>query len=202
MICYRRDDKSYRPKNKKNGRHLSGQSQGYHQDQSQVNCHNDTTYTSDHDGGIPRSPASSAPALSPPMRLGAANNPGRNTLVRQPGTFRNGNRQLDDGTAPSTTLSGGTSFGFRRCSCSVASLSNNAAQTASVKSPRAPTPSAADSHDVVPAVGTSVSSVVPSSQFFFFSTARTRASSDVPLGHGLSSATGTALPAPFPSTAA
>ena len=185
MICYRRDDKSYRPKDKKNGRHLSGQSQGYHQDQSQVNCHNDTTYTSGHHGGIPRSPASFAPAPAPQTRFGAAHHPGGNILARQPGTFRNGNRQLDGGTAPSTTLSGGTYFGFRKCSCSVASLSRNAAQIASVKSLRAPTPSADDSHGVVPAAGTGASSVVPpcpASFFFFFSTARTRASSDVSIG--------------------
>ena len=123
---------------------------------------------------------------------------------------------------------GGTYFDFRRCWCSVASLSSNAAKIASVKSPRAPTPSADDCHGVVPAAETSASSVVSSNQvmllFFFFcfdgekytqfssvhhlffcisfSTARTRAFSDVPLGHGLSSATGPALPAPFPSTAA
>ena len=75
----------------------------------------------------------------------------------------------DNGTAPSTTLSGGTYFGFRRCSCSVASLSSNAAQIASVKSPRAPTPSADDSHGVVPAAETSASSVVSSSPVIFFS---------------------------------
>ena len=72
------------------------------------------------------------------------------------------------GTAPSTTLSGGTSFCFRRCSCSVASLSNSAAHIASVKSPRTPTPYADDSHSVVPAAGTSASSVVSSSQVLFF----------------------------------
>ena len=113
--------------------------------------------------------------------LGTAHNPGGNTLARQPGTSRNGNRQLDGGTAPSTTLSGGTSFGFRRCSCSVASLSNNAAQIAFVGSLRAPTPSADDSHGVVPAVGTSASSVVLSSQVIFvFSVTRMRVSSDIP----------------------
>ena len=106
MVCYGRDDKSYRPNNKKNRRHLSGQSRGYHQDQGQVNCHNDTTYTSDHNGGIPRSPASSAPAPAPRMRFGAAHNPGGNTHARQPGTFATGNRQLDGVTATSTTLSG------------------------------------------------------------------------------------------------
>ena len=29
------------------------------------------------------------------MRFGAAHNPGENKCARQPGTFRNGNRQLD-----------------------------------------------------------------------------------------------------------
>ena len=72
----------------------------------------------------------------------------------------------------------------------VASLSMNAAQIASAKSQRAPTPSADDSHGVVPAAGTCAWSVVPLSQAII-STARTRALSDVPLGHGLSSATGT-----------
>ena len=107
MVCYRRDNKSSRPTNhKENRRHLSGQSRGYHQDQGQKNCHNDTTYTSDHHGGIPRLPASSAPAPAPRIRFGAAHNPCGNTHARQPGTFRTGNRQLDCGTAPSTTLSG------------------------------------------------------------------------------------------------
>ena len=208
MVYYRRDDKSSRPNNhKKNRRHLSGQSRGYHQDQGQVNCHNDTTYTSDHHGGILCSLASSAPAPARRMRFGAAHNLGENTLARQPGIFDNGNRQLDGVTAPSTTLSGGTYFGFRRCSSSVASLSSNAGQIASVKSPRAPTPSADDSHGVVPAAETSASSVVSSSQvifylFIYFRRRETRASSDVPLSHGLSSATGTTRPAPFPSAAA
>ena len=177
MVCYRRDDKSSRPNNhKKNRRHFSGQSRGCHQDQGQVNCHNDTTYTSDHQRGILRSPDSSAPAPARRMRFGAAHNLGENTLAHQPGTFRNGNRQLDGDTAPSTTLSGGTYFGFRRCSYPVASLSSNAAQIASVKSPRAPTPSADDSQGVVPAWGTSSSNVVSPSQviffFLFFSAAR------------------------------
>ena len=183
------------------------------QDQGQVNCHNDTTYTSEHHVGILRSPASSTPAPAPRMRFGAAHNPGENTLARQPGTFRNDNRQLDGDTAPSTTLSGGTYFGFRRCSCSVASLSSNAAQFASVKSPRAPTPSTDDSHGVVPAAGTSASSVVSSSQLivFFFDgeNARfqrrsprpwsefgdgNRASSAVSLNRGIHSAMGVRAP--------
>ena len=120
-----------------------------HQDQGQQNCHNDTTYTSDHLRGILGSPGSSSPACAPRMRFGAAHNPGENTLARQPGTFRNGNRQLDGGTAPWTTLSGGTYLSFRGCSCSVASLSSDVAQVASVKIPRAPTTSADDFHGVV-----------------------------------------------------
>ena len=49
----------------------------------------------------------------------------------------------------------------------VASLSNNAAQITSVKSPRAPTPCANDSHGV-PTAGTSASSVVPRRQVTVF----------------------------------
>ena len=171
MVCYRRDDKSSRPNNHKKKSSPTFRSiVAIFHDQGQVDYHNDTTYTSDHHGGILRSPASSAPAPARRTRFGAAHNPGENTLARQPGTFRNGNRQLDGGTAPSTTLSGGTYFGFRRCSCSVAaSLSSNAAQIASVKSPRAPTPSANESHSVVPAAGTSASTVVSSSKVIFFS---------------------------------
>ena len=119
-----------------NCRHLSGQSRGYHQDQGRVNCHNDTAYTLGQDGGIPRSPPSSAPAPAPRMRFGATHNPDENTLARQPGTFRDDNRQLDGGTAPSATPSGGTSFIFRRCLCSAGSLSKNAAHMTFVKSPR------------------------------------------------------------------
>ena len=186
MVCYRRDDKSSRSNNhKKNRRHLSGQSRGCHQDQGQVNCHNDTTYTLDHHGGIPRSPASSAPTPASRMCFGAARNPGGNTHARQPGAFRTGNRQLDGGTAPSTTLSGTPLLVSEDARVPGASLSNNAAQIASVKNLRAPTPSADDSHGVVPAAGTGASSVVPpcpASFFFFFSTARTRASSDVSIG--------------------
>ena len=57
------------------------------------------------------------PPLLPPLLLleGAlepATTPGENTLAHQPGTFHNGNRQLDGGTAPSTLL-GGTSFGAK-----------------------------------------------------------------------------------------
>ena len=191
------------------------------QDQGQVNRHNATTYTSDHHDGILRSPASSAPAPAPRMRFGAAHNSGENTLARQPGTFRNSNRPLDGDTAPSTILSGGTYFGFRRCLCSITSLPSNAAQISSVKSPRAPTPSADNSHIVVPAAGTSASNVVSSSQliFFFFDgeNARfqrrssrpwsefgdgNRASSAVSLNRGSTQQWGYALQTPPPSTMA
>ena len=187
MVCYRRDDKSSRPNNhKENPRHLSGQSRGYHQDQGQVNCHNDTTYTSDHHDGIQRSPASSAPAPAPRMRFDTAHNSGGNTHARQYGTFGTGNRQLDGGTAPSTTLSGTPLLVSKDARVPVANLSNNAAQIPSVKNPRAPTPSADDSHGIVPAAETGASSVVSSSQvmfifFPFLPATRTRASSDVPL---------------------
>ena len=168
MVCYHRGGKSSRPNNHtKNRRHLSGQSRGYHQVQGQVNCHDDNTYTSDHHGGIPRSPTPSAPAPAPQMRFGAAHNPGENTHARQPGTFRTGNRQLGGGTTPSTTLSG-TPFLVPDSRVPVASLSNNGAKIASVKSPRAPTPSSDDFHGVVPAAGTSASSVVPPSQVSVF----------------------------------
>ena len=73
MIYYRRDGKSSRLNNhKKNRHHHSGQSRGYHQDQGQKNCHDDNTYPSNHHGGIPPSPASSAPAPAPEMRFEAA----------------------------------------------------------------------------------------------------------------------------------
>ena len=99
--------KSSRPNNHmNNSRHFSGQSRGYHQDQGHKSCHNDTTYTSDHHGGIPRSPAFSALAPAPRVRFGAAHNPAKNTHVRQPGAFRSGSRQLDSGTSASAILSG------------------------------------------------------------------------------------------------
>ena len=80
-----------------------GQSRRY-QVQDEVNCHSGTTYTSDHHGGIPRSPASPAPDPALRIRFGAAHNPGRNTHARHLRAFRTGNRQLDGGTAPSITL--------------------------------------------------------------------------------------------------
>ena len=73
---------------------------------------------------------------------------------------------------------------------SVASLFNNEAQIASVKSPRAPTPPIDDSHGVVPAAGTSTSSVIPLSQVNI-STTRTRAPSAVSLCHDLRPSMGT-----------
>ena len=127
------------------------------------------------------------------MHFGSAHYPGGNTHAHQPGTFRTGNRQLDGCTAPSIVLPGTPLLDSEDSRVPIASVPNNEAQVASVKNPRASTPSADDSHGVVPAAQTSASSVVPLSQFCFFSTARTRASSDVPLGHELSSATETAL---------
>ena len=68
--------------------------------------------------------------------------------------------------------------------------SNNAAQIASVMSPRAPTPSVAYCHGAARAKGTSVVSTVPLSPGTI-STKGTRASCAVPIGHGPSSAQGT-----------
>ena len=168
-----------------------------------IHCHNDTKYTSDHHGGISHSPASSAPAPAPRMRLEP---PITRADVLPRASLAHSIPAIDSSTAVRHRRQNcrGHLFWFQKMLvCSVASWSSNAAQIASVKSPRAPTPSADDSHGVVPAAGTNASSVVsPSQLIVFFSTARTRASSDVPLGHGLSSATGNALPAPFPSTAA
>ena len=137
MVCYRRENKFSRPKNHKNNRrHRSGQSRGYHQDQRQVNCRNDTIYTSDHHGGIPRSPTSSPPAPVPRTRFGTAHNPGGNTRARQPGTFRTCYRHLDGGTVWWTTLSGTPLLFSEDARVPVVSLSNIAAGIAFVKSPR------------------------------------------------------------------
>ena len=93
-------------------------------------------------------------------------------------------------------------------------MSGNVAHIASVKSPQAPTPSADDSHGVVPAAGTSASSVISSSQVIVFSyffdgeNARfqrfprswsefgdaNRASSAVSLNRGVNSATAVRAP--------
>ena len=94
MTSYRRDGKSSRAHNhKENRRNRSGQSRGYHQDQGQVNNHSGNPgnpYTSGHHGGVSPSPASSAPAAAPGMRLGAAHNPSGSPNAGQPGTFGTG----------------------------------------------------------------------------------------------------------------
>ena len=81
-------------------------------------------------------------------------------------------------------------FVSRDARAPAASLSNNAAQIASVSSPRTPTPSVAYSHGTVPAKGTCVANAVPLNPGPI-STKGTRASCTVPIGHGQSSATGT-----------
>ena len=94
MTSYRRDGKSSRGHTKTNRRNRSGQTRGYHQDQDEVNSlsgNPGNPYTSGHHGGVPPSPASSAPAAAPGMRLGVGHNPSGNPNARQPGTFRNGN---------------------------------------------------------------------------------------------------------------
>ena len=93
MASYRRDTSS-RARTKKNRRIRSGQTRGFHQDQDQVNSHSGDSgnhYTSDYHDGVPPSPASSAPAVAPGVRLGAGHNPSGNPNARQPGTFRNEN---------------------------------------------------------------------------------------------------------------
>ena len=94
MTSYRRDGRSSRAHTKKNRRNRSCQMRGYHQDQDQVNSHCGAPgnhYTSDYHDGVPPSPASSAPAVTPGMHLGADHNPSGNANARQPGTFRTGN---------------------------------------------------------------------------------------------------------------
>ena len=71
-----------------------------------------------------------------------------------------------------------------------ARLSNSAARFPTVKSRRAPTGSIDGPHGVVPAAGTSASSVLPPSQVTFL-TKTMRAHRAAPLGHDSSSATGT-----------
>ena len=88
---YRRDGTSSRAHTTKNHRNRSGQTQGFHQDQDQMNSHSGNPgnqYTSDYHGGVPPLPASSAPAGAPGIRLGAGHNPSRNRNARQPGTLR------------------------------------------------------------------------------------------------------------------
>ena len=94
MTSYRRDRTSSRAHTKKNRRNRSIQTRGSHQGQDQVNSHSGAPgnhYTSDYHGGLPPSPASSAPAVAPGMRLGADHNPSGNPNARQPGVFRTGN---------------------------------------------------------------------------------------------------------------
>ena len=104
---------------------------------------------------VSRLAASPVPAPAPGMRLGATHNPGGNTNARQPGTFRTSNGQLDGGMAhpacPPTALSGTPLLVSEDACVPVARMSNNAAQIASVKRPRAPTPSADDSQGAVTA---------------------------------------------------
>ena len=75
VTSYHRDGKSSRADSKKNRRNRSGQTRGYHQDQGQVNSlsgNPGNPYTSDYHGGVPPSPASSAPVAAPGMRQGLA----------------------------------------------------------------------------------------------------------------------------------
>ena len=108
----------------------------------------DNKYTSDHHGGILRSPASSAPP-----RFGAVHNEGRNIHARQPGKFRTDNRQPDGGAAPSATLSGTPFLVAENARVPGVSPSYNTARIASVISARAPAKCVDDSHGVVPARG-------------------------------------------------
>ena len=85
MTSYRRGKS--RTHSNKNRRNRSVHTRGCHQGQWQVNNSSGDpgyTYASDHHGGVPPSPASSAPG----MRLGTAHNAGGNPNARQPGTFR------------------------------------------------------------------------------------------------------------------
>ena len=85
MTSYRRDGTSSRAHTKNNRRNRSGQTRGFHQDQDQVNSHSGNPgnqYTPDYHGGVLPSPASSAPAVAPGMRLGADHNPSGNPNAR------------------------------------------------------------------------------------------------------------------------
>ena len=76
------------------------------------------------------------------MHFGAVRNPGGNFNVYQASTFHTGNLQLVESTAHSacrsTALSGIPLFVYWNGRVPVASLSTNAAQIASIKSPHAP----------------------------------------------------------------
>ena len=77
---YHRESTSSRAHTNKNRRNRSGQTRGFHQDQDEVNSHSGNPgnqYASDYHGGVPPSPAASAPAVPPGMRLGAGHNPSR-----------------------------------------------------------------------------------------------------------------------------
>ena len=89
MTIYRRGKSRSHPN--KNRHNRSVHTRGYHEDQGQVNSHSDNQYTSDYHGGVPPSPAYSAPAVAPGLRLGADHNPSGHPNARQPGTFRTGN---------------------------------------------------------------------------------------------------------------
>ena len=72
------------------------------------------------------------------MRFGITHNLGENALAHQPSTFCTVDRQLDGVAALSTILSGTSLLFSKNARVLVASLSKNAAQIASAKSPRAP----------------------------------------------------------------
>ena len=79
MTTSRRDSTSSCAHTTKNRRNRSGQTRGFHQDQDQVNSHSGNPgnqYAPDYHGGVPPSPASSAPAVALGMRLGAGHHPG------------------------------------------------------------------------------------------------------------------------------
>ena len=112
----------------------------------------------------------------------------------QPGTFRTGKYGGTTHSArPPPALSGAPPYVLNGARVPVTSLSSNAAIIVSVKSPRVPTPSVANSHGVVPATVTRASSAVPLRQGTI-STTGTRAPCAVPLGHGPNSAKGTRAP--------
>ena len=108
------------------------------------------------------------PAPAPGMRFGAAQNPGGSPNTQHPVTFRAG---MDSST---TVLLVTTFLVSEDTRVPAASLSNNAAQIASVKNPRAPKPSADYSHVVVRAAGTSALGVVHPSEVIVFDVENTR----------------------------
>ena len=207
MTSYRRDETSSRAHAKKNRRNRSGQTRGFHQDQDQVNSHSGipgNQYTSDYHGDVPPSPASSAPAVAPGVRLGADHNPSeleRASTRYLPHRKWTAQWRYVTREPPASSNVRDTSVCFTRCSCTCCQPSNNAAQIASGAGSRAPKPSVAYFHGAVPAKGTCAAIAVPLHPGPI-STKGTRASCAVPIGHGPSSATGPELTAPFPSAAA